>query len=98
MATAMHRLQISLPEWQAQYLAERAQRDGVSIAEIIRRLVKRETEASAGSASTDSLWELAGLAEDQGPLLDGTPVSENPELYLNQARAGKARRRSPDPE
>ena len=95
MATTMHRLQISLPEWQAQYLAERAQRAGLSIAEIIRRLVKRESEASAGSASTDSLWELAGLAEDYGPLLDGTPVSENPELYLTGLPAGSGRRRPP---
>jgi hypothetical protein len=95
MATTMHRLQISLPKWQAQYLAERAKRDGVSIAEIIRRLVKRESEASANSRSTDSLWELAGLAEDHGPLIDDTPVSESPELYVNEARAGRIRRRSP---
>ena len=39
MATTMHRLQISIPEWQAQYLAARARRDRVSIAEIIRQLV-----------------------------------------------------------
>ena len=92
MATTMHRLQISLPEWQAQYLAERAQRDGVSIAEIIRRLVRRESESVADHRSADSLWELAGLAEDHGPLLDGTPVSESPELYLTGARAGRGRR------
>ncbi len=84
MATTMHRLQISLPEWQAQYLAERARRDGVSIAEIVRRLVKRESETSADPNSTESLWEIAGLAEDHGPLVDDTPVSESPELYLTR--------------
>ncbi len=81
MATTMHRLQISIPEWQAQYLAEQAKSDGVSIAEIIRRLVKREVELPRNQ-SVDSIWELAGIAEDHGPLINDIPVSENPELYL----------------
>ena len=89
MATTMHRLQISLPEWQAQYLAQRARREGVSIAAVIRRLVKRESEAAADHRSADTLWELAGLAEDHGPLLDGTPVSESPELYLTGAASDR---------
>lgn len=75
MATTMHRLQVSLPEWQVQYLAERAQQEGVGIAKLIRRLVERESEAAADSNSANALWELAGLAEDHGPLLDNTPVS-----------------------
>ena len=45
MVTSMHRLQISLPQSQAQFLAERARRDGVSIAEVIRQLIRREEEA-----------------------------------------------------
>ena len=98
MATMMRRLQISLPEWQAQYLAERAQRDGVSIAEVIRRLVARESEAAADPGSADTLWELAGLAEDHGPLGDGRPVSESPELYLTGEPHGRGRRRPPDAE
>ncbi len=94
MATTMHRLQISLPEWQAQYLAERAKNDGVSIAEFIRRLVEREREALASQGSMDTLWELAGVAEDLGPLVDETPVSESPELYLTRSSAGRHDRRS----
>jgi hypothetical protein len=82
MATTMHRLQVSLPEWQAQYLTERSRRDGMSIAEIIRQLVERESRGEAEQGAVDALWELAGLAEDHGPLLDETPVSESPELYL----------------
>lgn len=81
MATTMHRLQISLPEWQAQFLAERARRDGMSIAEVMRRLVEREAEITA-QARAESLWEIAGIAEDRGPLLEGVPVSEAPERYL----------------
>ncbi len=82
MATTMHRLQISIPEWQAQYLASRARRDGVSIAEIIRRLVARESKAVDDESSAESLMQLAGLAEDHGELIHGKPVSESPELYL----------------
>jgi hypothetical protein len=40
MATSMHRLQISLPKQQHHDLARRAQREGVSMAEVIRRLLE----------------------------------------------------------
>ena len=94
MSTSMHRLQISLPEWQVQFLTARARRDGVSIAEVIRQLVERE--AAAGDASTDSLWEIVGLAEDHGPLVYGIPVSERPDLYLAEQAApyGKSKQRA----
>jgi hypothetical protein len=84
MATSMHRLQISLPQWQVQFLTERAQRDGVSVAEVIRQLVEQEAQAQP-ETSPGSLWAIAGLAEDTHPLLNGIPVSENPELYLTAA-------------
>ena len=79
----MHRLQISLPLWQFQFLSERARRDGISIAEVIRQLIQREVEAASEQAtSIDSIWEIVGIAEDHGPLMDGIPVSEAPDLYL----------------
>jgi hypothetical protein len=31
------------------------------------------------------LWEIAGIAEDQGPLIEEVPVSEQPDLYLAEA-------------
>lgn len=80
MATTMHRLQISVPEWQARFLTEEARQQGISIAELIRRMVQRE--ARAVEASTDSLWSIAGIAKDPGPLIDGCPVSEAPEHYV----------------
>ncbi len=84
MTTSMHRLQISLPQWQVQFLTERARRDGVSVAEVIRQLVQRESEAQP-KGEPDSLWAIAGMAEDANPLINGIPVSENPELYLTGA-------------
>ncbi len=86
MATSMHRLQISLPESQARFLAERARRDGVSIAEVIRQLVRREEEA-APARSMDSIWEIAGIGEEHESLINGIPVSHAPDLYLAEMAA-----------
>jgi hypothetical protein len=77
----MHRLQVCLPESQIQYLAHRARREGVSIAELIRRLVDDASKSSA-EQQTDSLWDIAGIGEERDPLINGTPVSERPELYI----------------
>jgi len=88
MATKMHRLQISLPQRQARFLGERARLDGVSMAEVVRRLIEREAACAAPCASIEGLWEIAGIAEDHGPLIEGVAVSENPELYLTGATTG----------
>jgi len=93
MATPMHRLQISLRKSHMQYLARRARREGASIAELIRRLVQREAEATP-PRSMESLWEIVGMAEERRPLIDGVPVSEQPDLYLADAVGhGLSRRR-----
>lgn len=92
MATKMHRLQISLPHTQARYLEQRARLDGISMAEVVRRLIDRES--AGGSRSADGLWDIAGIADDHGPQIEGVPVSENPELYLAgpKPRSRKKRR------
>ena len=92
MATKMHRLQISLPHRQARFLEERARLDGVSMAEVLRRMIEREAASAERSGSVEGLWDIAGIAEDRGPQIDGVAVSENPELYLTGA--GKRKRRS----
>ncbi len=85
MGTSMHRLQISLPPWQVRFLAERAEKEGVSIAEIIRRLIQNEAESNLMQTSAESLWAIAGIAEDHGPFWGDIPVSERPDLYLAAA-------------
>lgn len=92
MSTNLHRLQISLPQWQTEFLAAQAERQGVSMAEVVRRLIQREAETTRKAATPDSLWAIAGIAEDHGPLIEGVPVSEKPELYLTSPPA------KPDPE
>ena len=102
MATKMHRLQISLPHSQARFLEERAQLDGVSMAEVVRRLIERETESGQPSGNVEGIWDIAGIAEDHGPQIEGVAVSESPELYLAgpatgsrvKRRPGKRKRRS----
>ena len=59
------------------------------MAEVVRRLVEAEAETVAEAGTR--LWEIAGIAEDQGPLINGVPVSEWPELYLAE-EAAPARR------
>jgi negative regulator of replication initiation len=92
----MHRLQISLPRELFAFLAERARRDGISMAELIRRLVKSEEEVQP-ARSVDRLWEIVGIGEERKPLISRIPVSERPDLYLSEAKvprlSGVARRR-----
>lgn len=106
MATTMHRLQISLPQWQHQFLVQRARRDGVSVAEVIRSLIEREADTRERSGTEDSVMSIAGIAEDSGPLIDGIPVSRAPHLYVAESArprdraapegkaGGRAKRRS----
>jgi hypothetical protein len=86
----MHRLQVSLQHRQFAFLAERAKRERVSIAEIVRQLIEHEVAASAEHVDLSSLWALAGIAEDHGPLISGIPVSERPDLYLAEAAISSA--------
>ena len=59
MATTMHRLQISLPKSQMQYLNGRARRERASI-EVIRQMIQREAD-SPPACGVESLWEIVGL-------------------------------------
>jgi len=93
MSTSMHRLQISLPEWQTDFLATQARKEGVSMAEVVRRLIQREAEISLHPVESSSLWDIAGIAEDHAPLIQDVPVSESPELYLTTQPPSSKRRR-----
>ena len=77
----MQRLQLSLQEEQAQYLARRAERQGVSMAEVVRRLLDDEARLDA-QAGSDSILDIVGLFTDELPLINGIPVSVDPDLYL----------------
>ena len=81
MTTSMHRQQISLPQWQVEFLAERARREGQSMAEIIRRLIQREAKNDSAPADRGPLREAAGIAEYSAPP-EGMAVGERPAPYL----------------
>jgi hypothetical protein len=99
VSTSMHRLQISLPRSQVEYLTERARREGISIAELIRRLIHRDSELIS-KRSVDSVWSIVGISNDAEQLIDDIPVSEDPDLYLAEQAASysgvtKKRNRKP---
>jgi len=86
MTTNMHRLQISLPRRQIEFLVRRARRDGVSVAELIRRLVENEAQAAqSGPVDPEAALSFAAIVADEGSLIAGQPVSENVDLYLAEA-------------
>ena len=93
MATKMHRLQISLPHGQARFLEERARLEGVSMAAIVRGLIAREAQARPPRSRPKRIWDIAGIAEDRGRLIDGVAVSERLELYLTGSRSGERAKR-----
>src|SRR5260370_40340859 len=89
----MHRLQVSLSKAQVDFLVDRARREGVSIAELVRQLVERAS-AARGPRTAGSLLSIAGIADDHQPLIDGQPVSERSDLYV-AAAAVRGRRSRP---
>jgi len=82
----MHRLQICLPRSQVKYLTERAHREGISIAELIRRLIHRDSELTS-KHSVDSIWSIVGISTDAEQLINNIPVSQDPDLYLAEQAA-----------
>lgn len=77
----MQRFQLSIRKEQAEYLASRAMREGVSRAEVVRRLLDVEARCDSPEGS-GTILDIVGLFKDELPLIDGIPVSEDPDLYL----------------
>lgn len=71
----MHRTQISLGEAQYAFLLERSRREGVSLSELVRRLVAEEMARQGGEG--DALDRLAGIGEG-----DGQPVGREHDRAL----------------
>jgi hypothetical protein len=80
-STRMRRLQLALRDEQATYLARRARRERVSMAEVVRRLLD---EAAAADMTHDvqSIWAICGPDSDEEPLAGGVPVSADVDSYL----------------
>ena len=79
---AMHRLQISLPEWQYRFLREQASHTGQSIAGFIRKLIEQEAQAAQRPVEEDPIWEIVGIGQG-GPPYD---VSERVDEFLEERR------------
>jgi hypothetical protein len=69
-----------------EFLVKRARREGVSVAELIRRLVENEAQATElGPIDADAALSFAGIVAEEGSLIEGQPVSANVDLYLAEA-------------
>ncbi len=80
MTTSMHRLQISLPEDQVHYLAERGRRENLSMAEIIRRLIAHVADAESPRPAA----EPAVIAESRSAYRISPPLPPSPgEIVLH---------------
>ncbi len=70
----MKRVQMILEDWQHEWLAQEAKREGVSMSALLRELLSQAIEArQSQTLSDDPLWGIIGLA--QGP--DDGVTSEN---------------------
>ena len=75
----MHRTQISLKDEQYLFLAREAKAVGISIAELLRRMV--DTRMREQNAADDPLEALVGIAEG-----DGTAAGREHNSYLYSSR------------
>jgi len=57
----MHRTQLLLESWQYEALRTRAQQEGRSISDLVREIITRALEPTAGS---NRLSEIEGIGED----------------------------------
>lgn len=75
MNETMHRLQISIPNWQYRLLRQRARQTGQSIAGLIRELLEREAQALQ-DVSQDPVWQMVGIARSEPPADTSERVDE----------------------
>ena len=90
MSTSMHRLQISLPDKQVNFLRERSRQTQKSMGSIIRELVERESWSSEGPITEDPIWEIVGIGHGgkaRGEI-DETAYAED--WYARPPRKGQA--------
>jgi negative regulator of replication initiation len=83
MEMAMHRLQISLPEWQYRFLREQASHTGQSIADFIRKLIEKEAQTVQRPIEADPIWEVVGIGRG-GPPYD---VSDRVDEFLYRVQS-----------
>ena len=73
-----HRTQLYLDEARYQFLAQRARKNGASIAQEVRDLIDERMKSLAKTRKEkDPLWKVVGIGVG-----DGSPVAENHKDYL----------------
>ncbi|TET54417.1 MAG: hypothetical protein E3J64_01950 [Anaerolineales bacterium] len=76
------RTQVMLEEEQVRRLRTVAEAEDKSVSRLVREAVDCLLEGREPLPATeDPIWDIVGLGGDRQPLIDGIPVSEDPNLY-----------------
>lgn len=62
----MRQTNISLEEWQYQQLKELAEREGKSISQLIRELIKEKFKLEEDEIERDPIFEIIGMGRGEG--------------------------------
>ncbi len=57
--------------------------------EVIARLVAQARQSRRAEVEGDPIFGIFGAYTDQNPLIDGIPVSEDPDLYVVAVKMGE---------
>jgi predicted DNA-binding protein len=76
------RTQLMLEPEQHDQLQALAEVEGTSVSNLVREAINRFLRQRQPLPVTeDPIWEIVGIGEDEKELIDGIPVSEDPDLY-----------------
>jgi predicted DNA-binding protein len=76
------RTQLMLEPEQHDQLQALAEVEGTSVSNLVREAINRFLRQRQPLPITeDPIWEIIGIGESEKELIDGIPVSEDPDLY-----------------
>jgi hypothetical protein len=76
------RTQLMLEPEQHDQLLALAEVEGTSVSNLVREAIDRFLRQQQPLPITeDPIWEIVGIGESEEELIDGIPVSEDPDLY-----------------
>jgi hypothetical protein len=80
---------LDIPESLYVNLQTLARREHLDLDELITKLLHSAYQEAATEPELDPVLELIGAYHSEQPLIDDIPASEDPDLYLTAAAAGK---------
>jgi predicted DNA-binding protein len=82
MMSVKRRTQLMLEPEQHDRLQALAEAESTSVSDLVRKAIDRFLrQRQPLPVSKDPIWEVVGIGEGEKELIDGIPVSEDPDLY-----------------